>query len=945
MRKLCALLFGLFVPLFVANAGNNVVQKTDATGNWYHFNESMAIPGKSLLKDYSTELGFGPEISFQLKEAKSDNLGFTHYRYEQFSFGVKVEGAQFLVHERNGISVKGNGRVVKNIDRSPTPKITGQQGFDIALDHLDAPGYYWEDPAMEAMIKHDKNDPNASYFPVPELVFMDETYSQDASLYRLAWKYDIFANGEVGHKTVFVSALDGSILFVLEGNHTISSQGTAVTRYHGTRSIIADSIAQDTFRLFDATRNSGVHIKNAQRATPNWSNTTEFLDFDNHWDNANSNHDEVAGDCMWAMARTSDYFDSVLNRSSYDDQGSLIRCMVHWDLNVVNAFWNGNFAAFGDGNGDPLTYIDVVSHELSHGVTGTSSGLVYNREPGALNESFSDIFGSAVEFWAFPSNADWKIGTLGFTFRSMESPNLYGDPDTYLGTNWWTSSGDFFGVHTNSGVQNFWYYLLVEGGSGTNDLGDPFHVNGVGFDTASIIAYRNLVTYLTPSSQYADAHVGAIQSAIDLYGCGSYEMMEVARAWQAVGIGADTVTNDLAFVSVDAPLSSSCDLTSSEPISFTFQYFETICGLGLGTGDVIPVGYRVNGGADVIENITLTNNLADGDILNYTFNQTADLSAGDVYEIDIWVGLPDDFKPANDGIRDFTLIRPVELGNDFHIGFINPSNPTDSFYIQESANAESYVNFLFRNTSTPGIGFGLGMTGKDAAGNYTLYSDTASNFLLNQSFISRACMCVDATQADSLILSFDLKQTYSQYYQTVLQLDLRETMSNFRVMINGNQAGPQYHPTTNSSDVFVTHYQRLNSVAGANFELCFEGQNIFSKLEDPILGGEGDYSLLDNVRLNMYGAALGGLEAIELSQLSIFPNPSDGKMVIEPKGLPNGLYEINVIDIVGEKIFETEWNLNGTNNFKLDLRDAAAGIYFINVGSGDSQVRKKILIE
>jgi hypothetical protein len=124
----------------------------------------------------------------------------------------------------------------------------------------------------------------------------------------------------------------------------------------------------------------------------------------------------------------------------------------------------------------------------------------------------------------------------------MANPNLKNDPDTYLGTHWITSKTDNFGVHTNSGVQNFWFYLLSVGGSGTNDNSNAYSVTGLGMSKAVQIAYRNLSVYLTPTSNYAMARQFAIQSARDLYGNCSNEVTQTTAAWYAVGVGTNVGT-------------------------------------------------------------------------------------------------------------------------------------------------------------------------------------------------------------------------------------------------------------------------------------------------------------------------------------------------------------------------------------------------------------------
>jgi hypothetical protein len=133
----------------------------------------------------------------------------------------------------------------------------------------------------------------------------------------------------------------------------------------------------------------------------------------------------------------------------------------------------------------------------------------------------------------------------------MANPNAYSQPDTYKGTYWKdaTTTGcavpgqttnDYCGVHTNSGVLNFWYYLLVTGGSGTNDNGFAYNVTGIGLDKAAAIAYRTLTTYLTSSSTYANARTSSLQAAADLYGAGGVEVTQVTNAWNAVGVGGGT---------------------------------------------------------------------------------------------------------------------------------------------------------------------------------------------------------------------------------------------------------------------------------------------------------------------------------------------------------------------------------------------------------------------
>lgn len=270
-------------------------------------------------------------------------------------------------------------------------------------------------------------------------------------------------------------------------------------------------------------------------------------------------------DVHWGMEKTYDFYLSVFNRNSYDGNGSIIKQYLNPQLNTVQSVFgssaglpNNAFAApapynlmvYGMGDGqymNPLVGLDVEGHEYTHMVVANNGngGLTYEGESGALNESFADIFGVCVEFYS-GINADWLMGedimvTAPF-LRSMSNPNGGDQPDTYNGLLWSNPnnlSNDQGGVHTNSGVQNFWFYLLSQGGSGTNDLANAYSVSGIGINQARQIAYRNLTTYLTPNATYMDAYYGSLQAAQDLYGNPSVQYNAVRQAWYAVGIGND----------------------------------------------------------------------------------------------------------------------------------------------------------------------------------------------------------------------------------------------------------------------------------------------------------------------------------------------------------------------------------------------------------------------
>ena len=254
-------------------------------------------------------------------------------------------------------------------------------------------------------------------------------------------------------------------------------------------------------------------------------------------------------DVHWGMEETYDYFLNRHNRKSFDNQGSEINSYFNAKSVVNNAIYSGKNDVFIFGAGDnvnlkPLVSLDIVAHEFTHGVTEYTASLKYQNESGALNESFSDIFAVAVDFYTSPSSADWLIGEDVMvnknSMRSMKRPRAQDQPDTYKDDPFWhTGPGDNGGVHTNSGVQNYWFYLLAKGGSGRNGKNNKYSVNGIGVQKAAKIAYRNLSVYLTQSSDYQSAYQNSLLAAQDLYGANSKEYQSVRSAWYAVGIGSN----------------------------------------------------------------------------------------------------------------------------------------------------------------------------------------------------------------------------------------------------------------------------------------------------------------------------------------------------------------------------------------------------------------------
>ncbi|MCX6327753.1 MAG: M4 family metallopeptidase [Bacteroidia bacterium] len=259
-------------------------------------------------------------------------------------------------------------------------------------------------------------------------------------------------------------------------------------------------------------------------------------------------------DAHWGIEKTYDYYLNKHGRNSFDNAHGLIKSYVYYDININNAFWNGTIN-LGDGGGKedgPKTSINTLAHEFTHGVSQNngSGGLNYQNESGAISESFSDIFATAVEFYAKPATANWLHGDesslIGSCVRSLENPKLKQQPNTYQGQYWANplnlNDGDAGGVHTNSGIMNYWFYLLSQGGSGVNDppWSNSYSVAGIGITKAEEIAYRTLTNFSLPiNATFYDAMQGSLNAAEYIYGAGSVEYWQVKAAWYAVGVGDD----------------------------------------------------------------------------------------------------------------------------------------------------------------------------------------------------------------------------------------------------------------------------------------------------------------------------------------------------------------------------------------------------------------------
>ena len=257
--------------------------------------------------------------------------------------------------------------------------------------------------------------------------------------------------------------------------------------------------------------------------------------------------DAAVNEAYDGAGATYDFYETVFCRSSIDGKGMRLDSSVHYGHGFDNAFWNGSQMVYGDGDGKIFNRftvaIDVIGHELTHGVTGTEANFDYEGQPGALNESFSDVFGSLVKQWKrrqAADKADWIIGEGLFTakvrgrgIRSMiapgtayDDPVLGRDPQPASMKDFYEGYDDNGGVHINSGIPNRAFALAAVA------------IGGSAWEKAGTIWYTALTERLRATAEFGDAAAATTAIAADLYGKNSAEAKAVADAWRTVGVAA-----------------------------------------------------------------------------------------------------------------------------------------------------------------------------------------------------------------------------------------------------------------------------------------------------------------------------------------------------------------------------------------------------------------------
>ena len=482
---------------------------------------------------------------------RESDYGFTHEKFSQTYNDIPIYGSSYIIHTQSNNAISSNGYLAANVNINTEPKLQQATAERIAKSEMPSAEYF-----------DDRIEPT-------QLVIIDEVFPQISENYKLAYKVEVYSADPLEKKIFFIDAMNGNIILDLPGLAHDATPATAQTKYYGAQQIITEKMPDGSYILQDLTRGDGITTLNYD--------FTNFHNNTTNWDLTNVNQDEVALDAHYA---TEQFYDMMLQRHNWDGldgNGKSMNPIIHIGegANIVNAFWDGNNAWFGDGDchRGPLTTLEVVAHEFMHGITDYTSDLIYAFESGAINESMSDIFGKALEYYIDPDHFRWTIGESFMQtdfiepFRYMDDPNRKNMPAYYKGK-YWTDGG---GVHQHSAIGNLWFHLLVEGRSDTTELGESYNVTGIGMDKAIGIVWEIQSNYLTPTATYNDMYLSSIDATSAIYGEESPELNDVIQAWKAVGLphnapGPNALSHDIA-VQIDFVAQRQCLRNSYLPFT------------------------------------------------------------------------------------------------------------------------------------------------------------------------------------------------------------------------------------------------------------------------------------------------------------------------------------------------------------------------------------------
>ena len=469
--------------------------------------------------------------------------GRTHQRANQYYRGVPVFGGDVSRQLVKGAVESVFGTMYEGIDVDPSPDVTADDARRTLGSRIAAE----IDSATDA-----------------ELVILP----RDDGAYALAWRMRVHLRGDT--RQYFLDAHSGETILDYSDRKTQSAVGRALgvlgdtkkisVRAVGGQFVTSDELRPPTIQTYDL-RGNPARAESFLFGFTTLGTSDLGSDSDNNWT------DTALDDAHVYAGYTYDYYFKRFGRKGLNDANIRIQALVHpvnradfglyfdrYEDFFDNAFYDGGgIIVLGEGlpanfsvGGQNIDYfagaLDVVAHELTHGVTEYTSNLIYRNESGALDEAFSDVIGTSVEFFFQPAGdgalkADYVMGedvVRPGGIRNMANPGVFGDPDHY--SKRYLGAGDNGGVHINSTIVTHAFYLSVEGGTNRTS---GLSVQGVGAgsrDQIEKVFYRAFTQLIPSSANFSVARAATIQAAQDLYGGNSAAVRAITQAWNAVGV-------------------------------------------------------------------------------------------------------------------------------------------------------------------------------------------------------------------------------------------------------------------------------------------------------------------------------------------------------------------------------------------------------------------------
>ncbi len=450
-------------------------------------------------------------------EVNKDDIGDTFVKFAQVIEGTEVDNSLINVHyDKNGVIVSVNGNLEENkeITTLGSKVISPEEAIEIAKSQFE--------------IKKLKKTPKAEKLVITEDGVNYEVYKINI----------FFMEPTIGNYDVFVEVNSGKVIKIedkIRYNNPVT--GTGIDVLGKTRELNLNQ-SGDQYQMIDLTNKGSIYTYDAKNGISDGdlvSNTTGKFTTEADKSPVSAHHN---------AGKVISFYKNVFQRDSLDNNGMDVHSFTHFDLNYNNAFWSGGVMIYGDGDGEEFTYLsgdlDVVGHEMTHGVIEYTADLAYHNQSGALNESMADVFGVLISTydkynvanrgtWKFDS-ADWVVGDdiytpniQGDALRSLKDPTLYGQPAHM--TEYYeladTKDEDWGGVHINSGIPNKAAYNIAK---------------SIGMDKTARIYYRALTQYMHADTNFQQAAYCLVQAAADLYGKGSNEITVIKNSFASTGV-------------------------------------------------------------------------------------------------------------------------------------------------------------------------------------------------------------------------------------------------------------------------------------------------------------------------------------------------------------------------------------------------------------------------